>query len=90
MELYIITFTNRNYAIAAFSKLENMRIKNIKLTSVPFSIKSECDICIKTNDRESLKAILRECKGKYPINNVYSSVKVNGANMYKVLPLDLL
>ena len=89
MELYIITFKHGNYAIAAFSKLESLGLKNIKLTSVPFSIKSECDLCIKTNNIETLKVILRECKGKYQINSVYSSIKVNGAYLYKLLPLTI-
>lgn len=89
MELYIITFKHGNYAIAAFSKLESLKLKNIKLTSVPFSIKSECDLCIKTNNIETLKVILRECKGKYPINSVYSSIKVNGTYVYKLLPLTI-
>jgi len=87
MELYIITFRHGNYAIAAFSKLESLKLKNIKLASVPFSIKSECDLCIKTNDIETLKTILRECKVKYPINNVYSAIRVNGTYVYKLLPI---
>lgn len=89
MELYIITFKHGNYAIAAFKRLESLNIKNIKLSSVPFSIKSECDICIKTDNIETLKTILRECKGKYHINNVYSAIKVNGVYSYKLLPLSL-
>lgn len=87
MEIYIITFRQGNYTIAAFSRLESLKFKDIKLSSVPFSIKSECDLCIKTNNFETLKEILRECKGKYPINNVYSSIKVNGTYVYKLLPL---
>lgn len=87
MELYIITFKHGNYTIAAFSKLESLKLKDIKLSSVPFSIKSECDLCIKTNNMETLKLILRECKGRYPINRVYSSIKANGTYAYKLLPL---
>lgn len=87
MELYIITFKNGNYAVAAFSRLEKLNLKNIKLTSVPFSIRSECDLCIKTNDVETLKIILRECRDKYPIGNVYSAIKVNGSYVYKLLPM---
>ena len=89
MELYIITFKHGNYAVAAFSRLEKLNIKNIRLVSVPFSIRSECDLCIKTNDVETLKIILRECKGKYYIDNVYSSIKMNGLNSYKLLPIVL-
>jgi len=89
MELYIITFKHGNYAIAAFSKLERLKLNNVKLSSVPFSIKNECDLCIKTNDMETLKIILRECKGKYPINSIYSSIKVNGTYVYKLLPLTI-
>lgn len=89
MEIYIITFKQGNYTIAAFSRLENMGLKDIRLSSVPFSIKSECDLCIKTNNYEMLKSILRECRGKYPINNVYSSIKVNGTYVYKLLPITI-
>lgn len=89
MELYIITFKHGNYAVAAFSRLEKLNLKNIRLSSVPFSIKSECDLCIKTNDVETLKIILRECKGKYYINNVYSAFKVNGTYSYKLLPITI-
>ncbi|MDD4779281.1 MAG: DUF3343 domain-containing protein [Tissierellia bacterium] len=89
MELYIITFKHGDYAIAAFRRLESLNIINIKLSSVPFSIKSECDLCIKTSDVETLKTILRECKGKYHINNVYSAFKVNGIYSYKLLPLSV-
>lgn len=87
MENYIITFKYGNYTIAAFSKLERLNLKNMKLSPVPFSIKSECNLCIKTNNIETLKIILRECEGKYPINSVYSSIFVNGAYSYKLLPL---
>jgi len=87
MEVYIITFKQGNYTVAAFCRLENMGFKDIRLSSVPFSIKSECDLCIKTFNYEMLKSILRECRGKYPINNVYSSIKSNGTYLYKVLPL---
>lgn len=89
MELYIITFRQGNYAIAAFSRLESLNISNIRLASVPFSIKSECDLCIKTNNTETLKLILRECKGKYLINSVYSAIKSNGTFVYKLLPLTI-
>lgn len=87
MELYIITFRHGNYTVAAFSKLENMGMRNIRLSQVPFSIKSECDLCIKTNNPETLKMIIRECRGSYPINSVYSGIKQNGMYVYKLLPL---
>lgn len=89
MELYIITFKHGNYTIAAFSRLENLKLNNIRLASVPFSIKSECDLCIKTNGIETLKTIIRECKGRFPIDNVYSAIKVNGVYVYKLLPMEI-
>lgn len=89
MELYIITFKHGNYTIAAFSRLENLKLRSVKISSVPFSIKSECDLCIKTNDIESLKTIIRECKGRFPIDNIYSAIKVNGSYVYKLLPMTI-
>lgn len=87
MEIYIVTFKHGNYAVAAFRRLESLNIQNIRLASVPFSIRSECDLCIKTSDIETLKTILRECKKNYCINNVYSGFRVNGVYNYKLLPL---
>ncbi len=89
MELYIITFKHGNYTIAAFSRLEYLKIKNIKLSPVPFTIKSECDTCIKTNDLETLKTIIRECRSRFPIDNIYSAIKVNGTYVYKLLPMSV-
>ena len=86
MEVYIITFQNGNYAVAAFSKLQGYGYKNIKLIQTPFSIKNECDICIKTNDRKTLDIILNECRGRFPISNVYSAMERNGSYVYKLLP----
>jgi len=85
MELYIITFKHGNYAVAAFNKLSGYGLKNIRLTQTPFSIKSECDLCIKAFSKEALNIILRECKGKYPIDNVYTSIYNNGSYVYKLL-----
>lgn len=87
MEIYIVTFRHRDYAVAAFSKLEGYGVRNIRLASVPFSIKSECDLCIKVTDTEALKTVLRECKGKNIINNIYSGIRVDGTFVYKLLPL---
>lgn len=87
MELYIITFKHGNYTIAAYSNLEKYKLTNIKLSQTPFSIKSECDLCLKTKDLETLKLIIRECRGKFPIDNVYSTIKQNGLLVYKLLPL---
>ena len=86
MEVYIITFQNGNYAVAAFSKLQGYGYKNIKLMQTPFSIKNECDICIKANDRKTLDIVLNECRGRFPISNVYSAVERNGSYVYKLLP----
>lgn len=86
MEVYIITFLHGDYAVAAFSKLQGYGLKNIKLMQTPFSIKNECDICIKTNDRITLDIVLNECKGKFPVSNVYSGMNRNGSYVYKLLP----
>jgi hypothetical protein len=86
MEVYIITFQHGNYAIAAFSKLQGYGLKNIKLIQTPFSIKNECDICIKVNDRKTLDLVLNECMSKFPVSNVYSGMERNGSYVYKLLP----
>ncbi|HOK48699.1 MAG TPA: DUF3343 domain-containing protein [Sedimentibacter sp.] len=83
MEVFLITFLHGNYAIAAFNRLQRYGIKNAQLIQTPFSIKSECDFCIKTNDRETLDFILKECRG---VSNVYSQVYKNGRYVYKLLP----
>ncbi len=85
MEIYIITFKHGNYAVAAYNKLAGYGLKNIRLMQTPFSIKSECDLCIKTFNKETLDIILRECKGKYPVNNVYDAININGSYVYKLL-----
>lgn len=87
MELYIVTFKHGNYAVAAYSRLESIKVPNVRLASVPFSIRSECDLCIKTNNTDSLRSVIRECKGKYPIDNIYSAIRQNGTFIYKVLPM---
>lgn len=91
MDIYIVTFKHGNYAVAAFSKLQSLNINNIKLSQVPFSIKSECDLCLKVYDTETLKFLLRECRGKFPVDNVYSAIRQNGNGMYiyKLLPIRL-
>ncbi|MFA9423612.1 MAG: DUF3343 domain-containing protein [Sedimentibacter sp.] len=84
MEIYIITFKHGNYAVAAYNKLSGYGLKNIRLMQTPFSIISECDLCIKAFSREALEIILRECQGKYPVNNVYSVINNNGSYLYKL------
>lgn len=85
MEVYIITFTNGNYAVAAFNKLQGYGL-NIKLTQTPFSIRNECDLCIKAFNVDELNIILKECKGRFPISNVYSGMNHKGSYVYKLLP----
>lgn len=86
MEVYIITFLHGNYAVAAYNKLQGYGVKNIHLMQTPFSIKNECDLCIRTNDRRTLDMVLNECRGKYPVSNVYSQINKNGSCVYKLLP----
>lgn len=83
---YIITFQHGNYAIAAFSRLQGYGVKNIRLIQTPFSIKNECDLCIKVVDQNTLDIVLNECMGKFPVSNVYSGVNRNGSYLYKLLP----
>ncbi|HHY99866.1 MAG TPA: DUF3343 domain-containing protein, partial [Tissierellia bacterium] len=71
MEVFLITFLHGNYALAAFNRLQGCGIKNVQLIQTPFSIRNECDLCIKTNDPNTLDIILRECRG---VSNVYSQV----------------
>lgn len=71
MEVFVITFLHGNYAVAAFNRLQGYGVKNIHLIQTPFSIKNECDLCIKTNDRRTLDIILNECRG---VSNVYSQI----------------
>lgn len=82
---YIITFQHGNYAVAAFNRLQGFGLKNIKLAQTPFSIKNECDLCIKANDWKTLNIVLNDCRGKFPINNVYSGAFQNGYYVYKLL-----
>lgn len=86
MEHYVVTFKYGNYTMAAYSRLTSMNIKDINLISVPFSIKTECNLCIITSSYNTLINILRECENKYPVDHVYISVKVNGSYVYKMLP----
>lgn len=86
MELYIITFKHGNYAVAAYNKLSGYGIRNIRLMQTPFSIKSECDLCIKAFGKEALNTVLNECSGRNSVDNVYSAVNKNGTYVYKLLP----
>lgn len=86
MELYIITYKHGSYAIAAFNKLTGYGVRNMRLTQTPFSIKGECDLCIKATGKNTLDIILNECKGKYPISNVYLEAKQDGRTVYKLQP----
>ncbi|HHZ03173.1 MAG TPA: DUF3343 domain-containing protein [Tissierellia bacterium] len=86
MEVYIVTFKHGNYAIAAFNKLQGYGVKNIRLTQTPFSIKNECDLCIKVFNRDTLDIVLKECKGRFPVSNVYFGTYRNGTYVYKLLP----
>lgn len=83
---YIITFQHGNYALAAFSRLQGYGVRNIKLMQTPFSIKNECDLCIRTNDDKTLDIVLNECRGKFPVSNVYRGMNRNGSYVYKLLP----
>ena len=87
MELYIITFKNGNYTVAAYNEFRKLNMRNIKLSPVPFAIRGECDVCIKTIDYETLKEIIRQSRGRYPVDKVYSSIRINGIQTYKILPL---
>lgn len=83
---YIITFQHGNYALAAFSRLQGYGVKNIRLMQTPFSIKNECDLCIKVSDQKTLDIVLNECMDKFPVSNVYIGVNRNGSYLYKLLP----
>lgn len=85
MDLYIITFQHGNYALAAFSRLQGLGFKNIKLMQTPFSIKNECDLCIKVTDDKTLDLLLQECKGRFTVANVYRGMYKNGSYVYKLL-----
>lgn len=86
MEHYVITFKFGNYTMAAYSRLQSLNIRNIKLASVPFSIKTECDLCIIVYDLYTLQTVLNESI-KYPIDNVYIATRVNGTYVYRLLEI---
>ncbi|WP_312811416.1 hypothetical protein [Sedimentibacter sp.] len=85
MELYIITFKHGNYAVAVFNKLQGYGVRNIYLTQTPFSIKSECDLCIKAYGENTYNIVMKECM-KVPVDNVFMEIKKDGKTMYKMLP----
>lgn len=85
MEVYIITFKHGSYAIAAFNKLQGYGVRNMRVSQTPFSIKGECDLSIRANGQNTLNIILNECKGKYPVSNVYLEVDQEGMTVYKLL-----
>ena len=86
MEHYVITFKFGNYTMAAYSRLQSLNIRNIKLASVPFAIKTECDLCIIVYDYNTLITVLNESY-RYPIDNVYEVTRVNGSYVYKLMQI---
>lgn len=84
MELYIITFKHGNYAVAVFNKLQGFGVRNIHLAQTPFSIKSECDLCIKAYGKDAYNIVIKECR-KVPVDNVYLEFKQDGKTLYKIL-----
>ena len=86
MEHYVITFKYGNYTMAAYSRLQSLNISNIKLASVPFTIKTECDLCIIVYDYNTLVSVLNESV-KYPVDNVYLATKMNGSFVYKLMQI---
>ena len=85
MELYIMTFKHGSYAVAAYNKLQGYGVRNIKASQTPFSLKGECDMCLKAYGQETLDIVLNECKGRYPVSNVYQEVNENGRTYYRLL-----
>lgn len=85
METYIITFKHGNYAVATYNKLIGYGIKNIRLSQTPFSIRSECDMCIKAFGKDALNAVLSEGSLRNSIDNAYSAVNINGSYIYKLI-----
>ncbi len=85
MELYIITYKHGNYAIAAFNKLQGYGVRNMRISQTPFSIKGECDLCIKAYGQNTLDIVLNDDKGKYTVNNVYLEETQDGKTVYKLL-----
>lgn len=86
MELYIITFKHGSYAIAAYNKLQGYGVRNMKISQTPFSIKGECDMCIKAYGKPTLDIVLNECKNKYPVSNIYQEANQDGKTVYKLQP----
>lgn len=86
MEHYIITFRFGNYTMAAYSRLQNLNIRNIKLASVPFAIKAECDLCIIAYDYDTLISVVEESY-QYPIDSIYEASRVNGSYVYRLMQI---
>lgn len=84
MEHYVITYKYGNFTIAAYSRLESMNIKNIRLAPVPFAIKTECNLCIVVSDYNTLLTVINESTN-YPIDKVYMAVKMSGNIVYRQL-----
>jgi hypothetical protein len=85
MEVYIITFKHGSYAVAAFNKLQGYGVRNMRVSQTPFSIKGECDLCIRAIGQNTLNIILNECEGKYPVSNIYLEASQDGRTVYKLL-----
>ncbi len=85
MEVYIITFKHGSYAVAAFNKLQGYGVRNMRVSQTPFSIKGECDLCIRAKGQYTLSIILDECEGRYPVSNIYLEVDQSGSTVYKLL-----
>lgn len=86
MEHYVITFRFGNYTMAAYSRLQSLNIRNIKLASVPFAIKTECDLCIIVYDYNTLITVINESV-QYPIDNVYEVTRANGSFEYRLMQI---
>ena len=84
MEDYIITFSNGNYAVAAYNKLHGYGY-NIKLMQTPFSIRNECDLCIRAFNSEDVNMLIKQCKGQYHISNIYQGINHKGSYIYKLI-----
>lgn len=86
MDYYVVTFKLGNYTMAAYSSLQNMKIRNIKLAPVPFSLKTECDLCIMVFDYNTLLKVVSEISS-FPIDGVYGAERNNGIYSYTKLQL---
>lgn len=86
MELYIVTYKNASYAVAAYNKLLGYGVRNVRMSQTPFAIKGECDLCIKAYGENALDIVLNESRGKYPVNNVYLETNMDGKTVYKLIP----